>query len=187
MVPPTDPWFEDLSDTYPFDQAKARELLAEAGYATGLTLRLRVPNLPYGPAGRRASSRPSCKEVGITVELDELEFPARWLDLVYTAHDYDMTIVAHVEPRDLGAFANPDYYWGYDNPEFQELVAEADAGTPEEQVAKLKEAARILADDAAADWLFLLPNLIITTPEISGVQANQISLAFDLTTIAARS
>ena len=97
-----------------------------------------------------------------------------------------MTIVAHVEPRDLGAFANPDYYWGYDNPTFQELIAKADAGSPEEQVATLKEAARILADDAAADWLFLLPNLIITTPEISGVQANQISLAFDLTTIAAR-
>ncbi|WP_220491055.1 ABC transporter substrate-binding protein [Tessaracoccus sp. MC1627] len=186
MVPPTDPWFEDLSDTYPFDQAKARELLAEAGYATGLTLRLRVPNLPYGPpAGRYIAAK--LQEVGITVELDELEFPARWLDLVYTAHDYDMTIVAHVEPRDIGAFANPEYYWGYDNPEFQELVTEADAGTPEEQVAKLRQAARILADDAAASWLFLLPNLIITTPEISGIQANQISLAFDLTTIAARS
>ena len=186
MVPPTDPWFEDLSDTYEYDQAKARALLAEAGYATGLTLRLRVPNLPYGPpAGRFIAAK--LKEVGITVALDELEFPARWLDLVYTAHDYDMTIVAHVEPRDLAAFANPDYYWGYDNLEFQELIAEADAGTPEEQVTKLKEAARMLADDAAADWLFLLPNLIITTPEISGIQANQISLAFDLTTIAARS
>ena len=185
MVPPTDPWYEDLSDTYEYDQAKARQLLAEAGYAEGLTLRLRVPNLPYGPpAGRFVAAK--LKEVGITVELDELEFPARWLDLVYTAHDYDMTIVAHVEPRDLGAFANPDYYWGYDNPTFQELIAKADAGSPEEQVATLKEAARILADDAAADWLFLLPNLIITTPEISGVQANQISLAFDLTTIAAR-
>lgn len=185
MVPPTDPWYEDLADTYPYDPDKARELLTEAGLAAGLTLRLRVPNLPYGPpAGRFIAAQ--LKEVGIDVQLDELEFPARWLDLVYTQYDYDMTIVAHVEPRDLGAFANPEYYWGYDNPRFQRLVTEADAGTPAEQVEKLQEAARILADDAAADWLFLLPNIVITTPEISGIQANQISLAFDLTTIAAR-
>lgn len=186
MVPPTDPWYEDLSDTYPYDPDEARRLLAEAGYADGLTLRLRVPNLPYGPpSGRFIAAQ--LEEVGITVELDELEFPARWLELVFTNHDYDMTVVAHVEPRDLDAFANPDYYWGYDNPEFQRLVAEADAGTWEEQVTKLQEAARILAEDAAADWLFLLPNIVVTTTDISGIQANQISLSFDLTTIAARS
>lgn len=186
MVPPTDPWYEDLSDTYPYDPEKAKALLAEAGMASGLSLRLRVPNLPYGPpAGRFIAAQ--LEEVGIDVVLDELEFPARWLDLVYTKFDYDMTIVAHVEPRDLEAFANPDYYWGYDNPEFQRLIEEADAGSPEEQVTKLQEAARLLADDAAADWLFLLPNIIVTTPDISGIQANQVSLAFDLTTIAARS
>lgn len=185
MVPPTDPWYEDLSDTYPYDPDQARRLLAEAGYGSGLSLRLRVPNLPYGPpAGRFVAAQ--LAEVGIDVVLDELEFPARWLDLVYTKFDYDMTIVAHVEPRDLGTFADPGYYWGYDNPRFRQLVAEADAGTPEQQVAKLRQAARLLAADAAADWLFLLPSIIVTTPGISGIQANQIGLAFDLTTIAAR-
>lgn len=185
MVPPTDPWFEDLSDTYPYDPAKAKELLAEAGYATGLSLRLRVPSLPYGPtAGRFIAAQ--LKEVGIDVELEELEF-ARWLDLVYGKHDYDMTIVAHVEPRDMVAFATEGNYWGYSNEEFTQLLAQADAGTTEEQNAKLREAARLLADDAAADWLFLLPNIVITTPEISGIQANQVNLSFDLTTLAARS
>lgn len=185
MVPPTDPWYEDLSDTYPYDPEKAKELLAEAGYATGLSLRLRIPTLPYGPPAARFIQA-QLGEVGIDVEVEELDF-ARWLDQVYGAHDYDMTIVSHVEGRDIGNFAQSDYYWGYDNPEFSELIEEADTGTEEEQVAKLQEAARLLAEDAAANWLFLLPNIVITTTEISGVQPNQTSLAFDLTTLAARS
>ena len=31
MVPPTDPWYEDLTGMYPYDVAKAKALLAEAG------------------------------------------------------------------------------------------------------------------------------------------------------------
>jgi hypothetical protein len=46
IVPPTDPWYEDLSEVYPFDLARAKALLAEAGIPNP-TLRLRIPNLPY--------------------------------------------------------------------------------------------------------------------------------------------
>ena len=46
MVPPTDPWYEDLTGMYPHDVAKAKALLADAG-KTGATLRLRLPTLPY--------------------------------------------------------------------------------------------------------------------------------------------
>lgn len=184
MVSPTDPWYEDLSETYPYDPGRAKELLAEAGYESGLTLNLRIPTLPYGPPAARFIQS-QLAEVGVTVEIEELDF-ARWLDQVYSNHDYDMTIVSHVEGRDIGNFANPEYYWGYDNPEFAQLLAEADAGTETEQVAKTKEAAKMLADDAAAVWLFMLPNIIITTNDITGVQANQTSLAFDLTTLASR-
>ncbi len=183
MVPPTDAWYEDLSNTYPYDPAKAKELLAAAGYADGLSLRMRVPNLPYGPPiGRVVAAQ--LAEVDITVEVEELEF-STWIEQVYAQRDYDLTVVAHVEPWDLSSFANPDYYWQYDNAEFQTLVAAADsAPTRQEQVTKLKQAAKLLADDAAADWLFLLPNLIITTTEISGVAANSTGLSFDLTHVA---
>lgn len=185
MVSPTDPWFEDLSGAYPFDPAKAKSLLAEAGYATGLTLRLRVPTLPYGPSSARFVAA-QLAEVGITAKVEELDF-ATWLDQVYTKHDYDMTIVAHVEPRDIVAFAAVGNYWGYHNEEFNKLLTAADQADETTQIADLRKAARLLSDDAAADWLFLLPNIIIATPEISGIQANQTSLSFDVTTLAARS
>ena len=127
MVPPTDPWYEDLTDIAPFDPDEATRLLTEAGQ-TDLTLRLRLPSLPYAEScGQVVASQ--LEDVGITVEVDTLEFPAVWLDDVFTNHDYDMSIVAHVEPRDIPAvFGNPDYYPGYDNPEVQDLLARGRRG-----------------------------------------------------------
>ena len=183
MVPPTDPWYEDLSNTYPYDTTKAKQLLEEAGYASGLTLRLRVPTTPYGPPIAKLVAA-QLREVGIEVTVEELDF-STWLKQVYSQHDYDMTVVAHVEPWDLSQFANPHYYWQYNNPTFVELVSKADgATTSEEQVTTLKEAAKLLADDAAADWLFLLPNLVVTTTEISGITTNTTGLSFDMTHVA---
>lgn len=180
MVPPTDPWYEDLADAYPYDPARAQQLLAEAGYQDGLTLRLRLPTLAYAKgAGQFIQSQLAA--VGITVVIDELEFPARWIDVVMRQSDYDLTVVAHVEPRDMVNFADPEYYWHYDSAEFRDLMARADAGTPEEYVALQREAARLLSEDAAADWLFLLPNLVVTTPNVSGINADATSLSFDVT------
>jgi peptide/nickel transport system substrate-binding protein len=181
MVPPTDPWYQDLSNTYPFDPAKARALLKAAGYSHGLMLRMRLPVVPYATAsGQFVASQ--LKDVGITVKTDELDFP-RWLDVVFTKADYDISIVAHVEARDIVRFADPTYYFRYDNPRFGTLVKEADEGTQAEQITKMRAAAKLLADDAAADWLFLLPNLVVTTTKVDGVPQNATTLSFDLTPI----
>ena len=181
MVPPQDPWYTDLSETYPYDHEKAKALLAEAGYESGLSLRLRVPILPYATTGGRYVAS-ELQAVGINVQLEEVEW-ATWLEEIFGNGDYDMTIVAHVEPRDMDMFANPESYWHYDNPEYQELLIEADRGTSEEQVELLRQASELLTQDAAATWLFLLPNLPITTAEISGIEPNSTNLSFDLTKV----
>nr|WP_239579075.1 ABC transporter substrate-binding protein [Microlunatus panaciterrae] len=182
MVPPTDPWYEDLSNTYPYNPAKARQLLKAAGYAGGLKLRMRVPVVPYATSSAQFVAS-QLNDVGVDVSIEELEFP-RWLDQVFTKADYDLTIVNHVEPRDIVKYADPSYYWRYDNPRVTKLVAEADQGTQAEQIAKMKQVARILADDAAADWLFLFPNLVVTTTKVTGVPKNATTLSFDLAGIA---
>lgn len=180
MVPPTDPWYEDLTGLYPHDVEKAKALLEESGEADH-TFRLRLPTRSYATScGTVVKSQ--LEEAGFKVELDQLEFPAAWLNTVFTNADYDMTIIAHVEPRDMTkVFGDPTYYTRYDNPAFRELLAKADAGTQEQQVTYMKKAARMLSEDAAADWLFVLPNIIVAEKEITGLPENSVSESFDLT------
>ncbi|MGL5405627.1 MAG: ABC transporter substrate-binding protein [Propionibacteriaceae bacterium] len=184
MVPPTDPWYEDLSNSYPYDLEQAKKLMAESGVVSP-TLRLRLPTLAYATgAGQYVASQ--LKEIGITVVTDQLEFPAQWVEHVLVKSDYDLTIVAHVEPRDMVKFANSDYYWHYGNQEFAQLITQADQSSEGDYATTMKQAARILSDDAAADFLFLLPNLIVSKPGITGISKNMTSTSFDLTTVASR-
>jgi peptide/nickel transport system substrate-binding protein len=103
---------------------------------------------------------------------------------VFKQHDYDMSIIQHVEPRDIAQFGNPAYYFGYDNATVRQLLAEADQGTAEQQVTDMKAVARQIADDAAADWLFLFPYLAVADSNLSGVPKNTVTESFDVTSIA---
>jgi len=180
MVPPTDPWYQDLTDLYPYDRDKAEKLLKESGQA-GRTLRLRIPTLPYATAcGTVVKSQ--LEQAGFKVKLDQLEFPAAWLTTVFKNADYDMSIISHAEPRDMQAvFGSKTYYTRYNSPEFRALLKKADEGTQEQQIASMRAAARLLSKDAAADWLFLLPNLMVADADITGLPVNYISESLDLT------
>ena len=183
MAPPTDPWFEDRTGDYPFDLEKAKSLIAEAG-AEGTELRLRLPALPYAQScGPVVESM--LEDAGLAITIDELEFPAAWLETVFTNKDFDMSIVSHVEPRDMAnVFGSPDYYTTYGTEEVQALFEAADTGSEEEQVAKMKEAAQLISEDAAADFLFLLPNLMVSDPDITGLPTNAITPSFNLAKLA---
>ncbi|MDW6056936.1 ABC transporter substrate-binding protein [Streptomyces sp. FXJ1.4098] len=180
MVPPTDPWYQDLSNQYPYDRDKAKKLLKESGEA-GSTLRLRIPTLPYATAcGTVVKSQ--LEQAGFKVKLDQLEFPAAWLSTVFKNGDYDMSIISHLEPRDMQTvFGDKSYYTHYDNPEFRALLKKADRGTQKEQITAMREAARLLSKDAAADWLFLLPNLMVADKDITGLPVDNVSESLDLT------
>jgi len=179
MSAPTDPWYEDRTGDYPYDVAKARQLLGGKTY----DVKMRVPNLPYAVASAQVV-KSQLAQVGINADIEPLEFPARWLDVVFTKGDYDLSIINHVEPRDMSIFSDKSYYFRYDNPEFGKLLASADRGTEQEQVADLKQAAQLLSADAAADWLFLFPNLIVAKKGVTGLPKNAIAESFDFTGLA---
>lgn len=179
MVPPTDPWYEDLTGMYPYKPEKAKKLLKEAG-ALHATLRLRLPSRPYATScGTVVASQ--LEKLGLKIKMDELEFPAAWLTKVFHNANYDMTIIEHSEPRDIASvFGDPDYYLRYDNAKVRELFAKARQGTEKEQIQYMKKAAKIISKDAAAGFLFLYPNLIVAEKDITGLPKNAVSESFDL-------
>ena len=174
MVPPTDPYYEDLTDLYPYDPEQAEELLAEAG-VEDLAITFDVPTRPYATAVAEVVVS-QLAEVGITATIASAEFPAVWLDKVFTKHDYQMSVILAVEPRDiLATFNNPDYYIGYDNSEIAPIAADADAASEEEWIEGMKEVAEITATDVASLPLFLFPNVVVADAALEGIAANAVT------------
>lgn len=181
-VAPTDPWYRP-STRYPFDPDKARELLAEAG-AQGAELRLAVPSLPYAQ-GASELVVSQLRDVGLNVTIEAQEFPAVWLDKTYKNHDYDLSIIGHVEAHDVAhMFGDPDYYVGFDDPQTQEEFAAADTGPRQQQVEHMERAVARLMDQAASDTLFNLPNIVVTRPGVSGVTATSAAVGLEVSTLS---
>ena len=180
MVPPTDPYYQDLTNAYAYDPDRARELLEEAG-AEDLSITFDVPTRPYAEAVAQVVVS-QLADVGIDARIVPAEFPAVWLDKVFTRHDYQMSVILHTEARDmLTIFGDPDYYIGYDNPQLSRVAEEADRGRPDEYVAGMQEVARMIVDDAASDPLFLFPNTVVADAELAGIAENATTESMDLT------
>ena len=146
--------YVDTTGVNPYNPDKARALLKEAGITTPLELSLVLPPPPYARQGGEVIVAQLAK-VGITAKVQNVEW-AQWLANTYGgAHNYDLTIISHVEPFDLDNFTKPDYYWGYQNPKFNALYAKIKT-TPNvaERNKLLGDAQKLLADDAVLTWLY---------------------------------
>ncbi|MFT8640014.1 ABC transporter substrate-binding protein [Bifidobacterium sp.] len=172
-IPSLDPGYEDLTNLYPYDQSKAKKLLAEAGYSTSNPLKLNIAYANIYGTDLGNQLRSQLKAVGIDLNVKVVEFSA-WLQDVYTNKNYDLSLVDHSESHDFYNWANPDYYFNYDNKQVQELYAKAVASTSDaEYESYLKKAARLVSEDAPADWLF---NYRVTTAYRKGVTGFPLNL-----------
>lgn len=167
-VPPTDPWFSG-QDYYPFDPDRARALMEEAG-AVGTPLTVTVPSLPYAQTLSEFLYS-QLHDIGFDVTLETAEFPAVWLNQVMGAKDYQMSLVAHVEPRDIPTiFGNPDYYIGYDSQHARTLLQQDD----------MRGAVDQIMTDMPALTMMNLPNIVLYRDGLTGLEPNQITDAIEL-------
>jgi peptide/nickel transport system substrate-binding protein len=146
--------YVDTTGVNPYNPDRARALLKEAGITGPLELTITLPPPPYARQGGEVIASQLSK-VGINAKLQNVEW-AQWLSNTYGgAHNYDMTIISHVEPFDLGNFAKPDYYWNYSNPKFNEIYDRLKKAQRSQDRAKLLgDAQKLLADDAVHAFLY---------------------------------
>lgn len=180
--PPSDPDYVDLTGMYPYDPAKARELLAEAG-VTSLQTQLILPPFPYT---RRAGEiiQAMLMDVGVNAQIEVYQGP-QWLSQVFREAQFDMTVIGHTEPRDHVIYARDDWYIGYKNSEYNALVEELDRTSDVAERSRLNKAIQQkLAEDAVVVYLFQLPKTGVWSAKLHGlwkdtpVQANDLTKAY---------
>lgn len=160
--------YVDLTERYPHDIELAKSLLTEAGYPEGFAASLRLPPRPYA---RRAGEviAAQLSRIGIRLEIENLEW-AQWLDQVFRRHEYDLTIIEHIEPMDFGVYARDEYYFGYSSAEFKSLFArseiETDAHVKDEL---LQEIQKKIADDAVNVFLVQSAQLGVWKAGLNGL------------------
>ncbi|HMN76772.1 MAG TPA: ABC transporter substrate-binding protein [Burkholderiaceae bacterium] len=158
----------DTTGINPYNVEKAKALLKEAGVKLPLELTLKLPPPAYARQGGEVIAAQLAK-VGINVKIENVEW-AQWLDAVYKNGNYDLTIVSHVEPFDLGNFAKPGYYWGYENPAFNKLYEQINnAPTTAERARLLGEAQKMIANDAVAAFLYQPQFITVANKKIKGL------------------
>ncbi|WP_095199828.1 ABC transporter substrate-binding protein [Mesorhizobium carmichaelinearum] len=179
---PANKYYVDLTGRYPHDVAKAKELLKEAGLENGFKATLRLPPTSYARLGGEIVAS-QLRDVGINLEIIPVEW-AQWLDQVFTKKDYDLTIVSHTEPNDIDIYARKDYYFNYDNPAFNKVIADLELTSDEAKRKDLyAQAQKILADDAVVGFLYELPKVGVWDAKLQGLWENAPIPANDLTKV----
>ncbi len=180
---PINPNYVDLTWMYPYDPERAKQLLAEAGYPSGFDAVIKLP--PRYDYSKRSGEiiADLFKKVGINLKIELIEW-GQWIDRVYRNADYDLTVIGHVEAFDIGIYTNPEYYFRYDNPRFQEVIKRARGSVDPEEQKKLYAVAQfILADDAVNGFLFEAPSLPAMKKEVMGWWKDYPAIAHDVTEV----
>ncbi|MEM6462125.1 MAG: ABC transporter substrate-binding protein [Pseudomonadota bacterium] len=167
FYPPHGPAFVDLTGTFPHDTERAAELFKEAGLE-GAEVTLRLPPFPYATRSGEIIQA-QLAEAGVTVNVENVEW-GFWIEEVYRNKNYDMTVIAHTSPNDMGNFARgSDYFYGFQSDAYdalwEKIKTEAD---PEKRNALLQDAQRYVTDNAIHGYLFQLPRLGIYRDGVTG-------------------
>lgn len=155
-----------------FDPDRARSLLDEANIRLPLTLTLALPPSAYAQLGGPVVAE-QLAAVGIQARLQHLDWP-EWLNNVYREKRYDLALISHVEPLDLGRFAEPDYYWQYRSDAFDALWKELHStADPARRADVLGKVQRLLAADSVHAYLYCPQSVTVAHHRLRGLQRDR--------------
>ena len=179
---PGDPGYVDLTGVYPYDPARAKALLAEAGIKPGTEITLKLPPPAYARRGGEVIAA-MLEQVGLTAKLVPVEW-AQWLDQVFKNSDFDATIIAHTETHDLDIYARDKYYFNYNSDSYKALYRKyLEATDPAAQADLLGQLQRKLAEDEPVVFLFSLAKVGVWNAKLQGMWPNSPIPANDVTAV----
>jgi peptide/nickel transport system substrate-binding protein len=182
-VDPLNPYFVDVAAAVTHDPARAKKLLAEAGYPGGFEAVLKVAPQYYYTVRAGEVIADQLAKVGVKVKIEQIEW-GQWLSRVYKEADYDLTIIGHGEAWDIGNYANPKYYFRYDSAKFQDLFKQSEVTVDDkarrQQYAQMQ---KMLAEDAPVVFLFIHPRLAAAKKGVTGFWKNLPTPSADLSEV----
>jgi len=183
-IPPTLWGYNKSVEDYPYDLAKAKQLLADAGYPNGIEQELTfyampVPR-PYMPDGRKVAEviQASFEQIGVKVKIESPEWATYLEDLKNGTKD-DLFIIGWTgDNGDPDNFFYPlldkdsiggNNYSQYDSKEFHDLVVKAQQETDQAERSKLYEQAQVVVKKDAP-WVPLVHStpLLAAKAELKG-------------------
>lgn len=179
----------ELVDKYPHDVAKAKELLAQAGYPHGFDMTISVPN-NYQPHMDTAEVvAEQLREAGINVTIQPVEW-STWLDTIYNGRQFQATVVgvdaANMTARAMLERFTSDYgknFINYNNPAYDALFQQAiNAQDEATQTDLYKQMEAMLADTAANVYIQDLCDLVAMRQDLGGLKFYPIYV-LDLSTV----
>lgn len=166
-----------LAEAYPYDPEKAKELLAQAGYADGFSFTITVPSNYTPHVDTAVVLVEQLAAVGVTAELQKVDWNT-WVTDVYGNRNFESTVVGF-DASTLNASAmlarwvsdNGKNMINYNNPEYDDVFAQAQAETDDAKQTELyKQCLQILSDTAANVYMQDLADFVAVNPALEGFE-----------------
>lgn len=171
-------YFDDsLTDYYTVDTAKAKELLAEAGYPDGFDMTITVPSNYQPHVDTAEVIAEQLKEIGINATLDKVEW-STWLDDTYGNRNFQSTVIGlTADPLTARALLErfssdaDNNFINYSNADYDDLFQKAITTYDDaEQTEVYKEMERNLTENAASVYIQDMADLVAVRKGLSGLQ-----------------
>jgi peptide/nickel transport system substrate-binding protein len=176
-------YYKDFTSLYPYDPAKARSLLAQAGVGKETTLEMMLPSNypPHVKAGEMYQEMLS--QVGLNVQIKLVDWPT-WLKDVYTAAKYDFTAIAHTGKLDpdgtLGGYGTEKRYVRWINATAADLIAKGATTIGfENRKALYDQALMIMAREVPFVFTGTSYRRIVTNKRVKGFRMDPVLDTFD--------
>lgn len=183
---PVDSWAHDaaVEDLYPYDPAKAKELLAEAGYPDGVDVTVGQIDNPYYLRLAQAV-QDMVKESGFNFTLESVT-GAEINNRLYQLKDLPVAITAFRGVADPGLTLEQKFTsYGNSNPAamtvegVDELIAEGAATVDQDARAEAyREVERLIMENALSVPLYHNGGLVAFVPEFQGVERGYTTCQF---------